>query len=377
MKVLEFIKTHPNWEELLAQEPYYITTIHDGAYFLLRYNQLASDFSNEIVRECRGCIFFEPTLTPVCVPFFKFGNYGESYVPEIDWASARVLEKIDGSLIKLWYHHGGWHISTNNTIDASNAETPRGNSFRQIFLQALKEQGNPWDFFASLSVNYTYMFELVSPETQVVIAYPEPKIYFLSARRMDTLEEVWEPYLRSNDFYKFVSLPKQHMLTTQAECITFAETLDHNHEGFVVCDKFGNRMKIKSPAYLTAARLRNNNVITVRRIVEMIRANTLDDFCAYAPDHMEYVQKVLDAYNAYIQDLNFAARKYLPTESFKVLAKALKNEPSHISGYVFAVARHGIDAFEWIDNMFLSTLVDVIKLYMEEENDGDGMVDNV
>ena len=31
-------------------------------------------------------------------------------------------KKIDGSLIKLWYDNNDWHISTNGTINAYEAE---------------------------------------------------------------------------------------------------------------------------------------------------------------------------------------------------------------------------------------------------------------
>ena len=63
---------------------------------MLKYSQIDSDFNLRIVRECRGLILDEDTLEVVCHPFDKFGNYGESYCPEIDWKSCYVTEKIDG-----------------------------------------------------------------------------------------------------------------------------------------------------------------------------------------------------------------------------------------------------------------------------------------
>ena len=83
LKVIDFIKKNENWREILAGEPYFLKIVEDEGYILLKYNQLSSDFNNEIVRECRGLIL-DVDYNPVCVPFFKFGNYGESYCPEID-----------------------------------------------------------------------------------------------------------------------------------------------------------------------------------------------------------------------------------------------------------------------------------------------------
>ena len=100
LKVLEYIKGHKDWEELLSQAPYFIKISRDVMFgkrlIMLKYNQLDSDFNEEIVRECRGLIIDEDSLEPVSVPFFKFGNYGESYCPEIDWESAVITEKRDG-----------------------------------------------------------------------------------------------------------------------------------------------------------------------------------------------------------------------------------------------------------------------------------------
>lgn len=56
LELERFIQSHANWRELLQQPPYNITIKDDGKYTLLKYNQITSDFSNQIVRECRGII---------------------------------------------------------------------------------------------------------------------------------------------------------------------------------------------------------------------------------------------------------------------------------------------------------------------------------
>ena len=87
MEVLDFMNSHNDWEEVLTQPPYYIKVKRDGLYILLKYNQLSSDFSLPIVRECRGVIFYDNengTYKCVCRAFDKFGNYGESYLNDIN-----------------------------------------------------------------------------------------------------------------------------------------------------------------------------------------------------------------------------------------------------------------------------------------------------
>ena len=140
LKVIEFINEHPtNWRELLSEKPYSISAKDNTPYTILSYSQIHSDFKLEICRECRGLIIKKvgDTYEPVCVPFFKFGNYGEGYCPEIDWESARIQEKVDGSICKMWFDEVSWHISTNNVIDAYKAQIYGSDlSFGQLFNKA-------------------------------------------------------------------------------------------------------------------------------------------------------------------------------------------------------------------------------------------------
>ena len=50
-KIGEFCATHDNWEELLAAEPYNIKIKKEAGFVIFNYNQLSSDFNNEIVRD--------------------------------------------------------------------------------------------------------------------------------------------------------------------------------------------------------------------------------------------------------------------------------------------------------------------------------------
>ena len=103
LELRDFILSHDNWEQLLSEPPYSLKIHRSNGLILFKYNQLSSDFNLEIVREARGIIFKEDTWECVCHAFNKFGNYLESYVPDIDWNHCRASEKIDGSLIKLFY----------------------------------------------------------------------------------------------------------------------------------------------------------------------------------------------------------------------------------------------------------------------------------
>ena len=233
MKVLDLMNKKENWEEVLQQSPYFINIKKEDDYVLLKYNQLFSDFSNEIVRECRGAIFRKQGGRWICVcrAFNKFCNYGESYAPKINWENAAVVEKIDGSLIKCFYDNDEWHIATNGQIDAFKISiNDEGLTFGDLVLKALGGQEQFSKLTYLLDHNFTYMFELVSPMTQVVIPYPNTELYYLGARDMITMRE---DRLKDNSIMaKFgIKQPKYYATIHDIdECIRSANEMSKDNE---------------------------------------------------------------------------------------------------------------------------------------------------
>ena len=139
-----------NWEKVLSEKPYCITVSRDKMFgknlIMFKYSQVDSDFNEPLVRELRGLVLDEDTLEPVVVPFFKFGNYGESYVPDIDWKTAFVSQKLDGcvhadTLVKttkgdvkisdICKDHSKYQVLTfNHTTNEIEAEIPEAISVK-------------------------------------------------------------------------------------------------------------------------------------------------------------------------------------------------------------------------------------------------------
>lgn len=326
----EFCATHnSNWKELLTAEPYYLKIKEDGDYVLFMYDQLKSDFTYDIVKEARGIIFKKDCWDrPVCHAFDKFFNYGESHAATIDWSSAFVTEKIDGSLIKVWWDwDGGWHVSTNGTIDAFKAQLQdiKVSDFGTYFCDTLKKQCGWFDEAVNdFDTNLTYIFELVGPHNRVVIPYDEPAIYFLGARNNFTNEE----FLCTSDLVPTGILrPRVYPLTSLEDCIKLADTYSWDQEGFVVTDSKFNRVKIKSPAYVIAHFARTNNVITRKRLIQVILDNEVEEFLCYASDYKKQLDKCISLMNTFIElGNNFATigRKAAATMSRKDYASMVK-----------------------------------------------------
>ena len=287
--ITEFIHTHPDWEALLADAPYYVKTKRDGSFVLLKYDQIRSDLMIPVVRECRGIILDEPNgYFPACVPFFKFGNFGESYIPDIDWASARIQEKLDGSLIKLWYYNDQWHISSNGEIDARNAHIHsalltgrRKADLYTLFMEAWAKTGVLLD---SLDKHYTYMFELTSPHNRVVVRYADTTIRHIGTRDMRTLYEC--------DMDIGITKPREFAFDTLEACIESAKALGYDDEGFVVVDGNYNRVKVKSPLYVALNHI-SQGVTTHGNIVEIIKKNEQGEFLTYFQEFQDVFNEIL------------------------------------------------------------------------------------
>lgn len=219
----------------------------------------------------------------------------------IDWSTARVQEKVDGSLIKVWHHDGAWHVSTNGTIDAKDAtvsEISPYTTYYDLFMAAAKNSNLD---ITSLNRDYTWMFELISPYNRVVVPYAETELRHIGTRNIHTLEEC--------NINVGITKPKAYGFTSLDECISMASELPFSEEGYVVVDKYWHRNKVKSPAYVAAHHLKNNGVVTYERIVGLIRENEQDEFLVYYPEFKDSFDKVRLAINNFVESVE-ADKKY-------------------------------------------------------------------
>lgn len=273
--ICNFILEHPNnWDDILFRE-HAIKVKKEGNYAIFNYG-FECDYANPLVQEARGIIIDVKNLEVVCWPFRKFGNHNESYADEIDWSSARVLEKVDGSIVKLWYDYeiSKWQFSTNGTIRAENASID--NYIGLYFGDVIKRADNYSDIpFDKLDKESTYIFELVSPETQVVVKYDSTSLYHIGTRNNKTGVESEENI--------GIKKPESYALGSLEQCLKAATELNKGEElaedsdevskeGFVVVDANWHRVKVKSPDYLMLHRLKQTTSITKRDCIALILA---------------------------------------------------------------------------------------------------------
>lgn len=291
----KFLYTHPHdYEEILSKPPYCLKISHDGPYVLFKYNQLDSDFSIPLVQEARGIIFRQYGESFMCVrrAFDKFFNYGEPNCAQLDLSGIVVQEKVDGSLMSVWWDDG-WHLSTNGSIDAYKTPTnsPAYKTFGDLFDRALQEYG--YKSFAQFCNDFaperTYTFELCTEENQVVIPYEGFHIFYLGER-----ENYFGLEFFDNDFAsrKGIEAPKYYSMTSIEEVVEVAQKLSWNEEGFVVRDRRWNRAKVKSLKWLEAHYALNNGQMSWFRLIDVVLHGEEDEFLVFGQKYREYIEKI-------------------------------------------------------------------------------------
>ena len=87
---------------------------------------------------------------------------------------------------------------------------------------------------------------------------------------------------------KVIDFIKRH----KNNVLEVANTFKGEQEGFVVVDKNWNRIKIKSPYYFGASKIRNNGNIGYKALVELIKKGDIQEFLSYFPEFSKVILNI-------------------------------------------------------------------------------------
>ena len=337
--LIEYISNNDNWEADLASEPYNLFIRTNDEYPNLRlftYNQIKSDMTDPVVQKARGIIIDIDTMKVVCHPFDKFFNYNDERAHAIDWSTAAIQEKVDGSIMKLYWYDGDWQVATNGTIDAMNTDlpcpAPGGTAtFGDLFYEAMLKY--PELSLNDLDTQYTYIFEITSPYNRVVVPHTEIGLTLIGVRNSDTGEETMVDI--------GVPRPKSYKFSSFDEMLAASQALPFDDEGYVVVDGNWSRVKVKSPAYLHVHHLADNGNVSRNRIFELVRTGESVEFLNYYPEYNEIFDEVrlqwMDHQHK-VQEIKLAAAELKSkSETRKDFALAVQKLPKVVHPYYFAV----------------------------------------
>lgn len=321
LKIQDFLRSGRSIDLLVEQ--YAIKCRRHSKYSNLcqfNYSQLDSPKLDPIVRECRGVILDEANnWKVVAYPYKRFFNHGEGGADLIDWASARVFDKLDGTLCILYYYKDEWHVATRGMPDASGEVSGLGFTFADLFWKTWNDLG----YSLPQATHRCYMFELMTPYNRVVVQHKTCKLVLHGVRDRVSLWEV-DP-IPVAEVYKWEPV-KTYSLSSWQDILAASQSLDPlQSEGFIVLDGSFNRNKVKSPAYVAIAHLKDG--FSTRRLLEIVRMGESEEFLSVFPEWTELFLGIKEKYDLLVAQAELVWEQNKHLQSQKEFALAVKDLP--------------------------------------------------
>jgi hypothetical protein len=359
-------------------------TCYPLSVFALKYDMCKSPWSSPIVQECRGLVLENTSnnnYKVIAYPYKKFFNYNEQWAARIDWNTARVYDKLDGSLCTLYYYDNEWWVSSSGMPCASGYLESSHMKFCDLFWDIWKHK---LKYQLPEDTTKCYMFEMVT-HRHIIIVRPDSsdqeRIVLHGVRCMKTFnEELPDEHAKKYGWECIKSYP----LNSLEQVISASKTLDPvKAEGFIVCDATFNRVKIKSPQYVALAHLTGKpdailGKLNRRSMLQIVRHHEGEEFLSYFTQYQELYNLTMQAYKQFI---TFATQTL---EHFRSLGKDVVPHPKLILDK-FLDQYHGIMDEQSLQyckenkkmsrllNNVSNALYQILKRVQTEENNSSGI----
>ena len=248
-------------------------------------------------RASRGVVVDFNTKRILAFPYRKFFNLFESHTISLAEAEKRpiagVMEKLDGSMIVLYYDET---TKTFNATTKGSLDSEQGAYATTIIPESVKN--------IKLLQTYTLIFELISSKFTIVVPYDKKPgysegLYLTGVREMKS-EKLFEPD-EVQAFARQYNLPtfKTYRFPTIQSIVDNAKTLPYMDEGFVV--RFAGEelmVKIKGDEYLRVHRFLSS--LTDKNLLDVMIAGEEENVITnigMVPE--EYRQDVIDTLARY------------------------------------------------------------------------------
>jgi len=361
------VNNSPLFLQLMLQEGRSLDAIHKQYHIHMtrhtkfpnlvqfKYDMLESPMEELLVRQCRGLILDESDNWKVIArPFDKFFNHGEVLASQINWVTATVQEKCDGSLCILYYYNDGWHVATSGRPDANGNVADLNLTFHDLFWQVFQDKGYVVPSNRTDSM-YTFMFELMTPMNKVVVQHHTRDLKLIGVRHNHLGHEL-KPVMFASRYEPAGRYSLNSIADIQE---SFHKMKPIEQEGYVVVDHSFNRIKVKHPGYVTLHHMKSH--FSVRYIVQLVRDAEMSEALAYFPEWEPFLLPIKQAYDALIAAIAeaYGVVKDIPVQ--KDFAIAIKDLP--YKGVLFTL-RHkpDISIAKCLQGMHIDTLVDMLRV---------------
>lgn len=359
MLTVNFIKKH-GLQDFIEETKVIVKDYPEANLIVLNYNQIETP-KNQMTSECRGLILNSTTFDVVSRSFDRFYNLGEQPETQIhlDIKKAVVFDKIDGSVIKVYYYRNKWEISTRGTAFADSDINGFGITFREIVLSALGMTEEEFQIEAENTFNKdsTYIFEVTSMENRVVTHYIGRSLWFLAARNNKTGEYVTPEKMLAN-----VKTVPSYKFETLQDCVETAKNLPNLLEGYVIYQDGVPVCKVKSPAYLAVHAIKGEG-LTPKRIMSLVLMNEQHEYLTYFPEDSNAFDPYVAALSNLLTDIKLLHTRTEHITDQKEFALNVKNYC--YSSVLFTSRKLKEDVVSVFHKMLESQKQNILTNYME------------
>jgi hypothetical protein len=212
----------------------------------------------------------------------------------------------------------------------------------------------------------TIMLELTSPYNRVICKYDKIKLWFHGFRDEKYVE--CDPEEIKSIYNIPYDIPKSIPVNNSEQVLEMAKKLDGRYEeGFVICDKNFNRIKLKCDDYLRIKTYLGEEGITDSRIFKLILDNETDDLLEFDPtliDKINDIKNKISFVKNTLNDMSIYANNALNyLGSRKEYAALVKKQGA--SNIWFEILKDG-DAFDRFVNKY-SNCKDLYSRFLDLE----------
>jgi RNA ligase len=244
---------------------------------------------DQVTLSCRGLVTDDKGVV-FARPFKKFFNIEEGkHIPS---SSFEVYEKMDGSLIIVFWYDGGWVLASRGSFTSDQAVAAS-----KIFFDKLDH---------NFSIGITYLFEFTANWNRIVVDYgDEDNLTLLGAIRTD--DETEATYEQLEMIARGANCDVVKRYDGIKDYSTLKGIIKDNQEGFVVRFYNGDRMKIKGEEYLRLHKVMTN--LSTTAVWEVLsNGGSMDDLLKDVPD--EFYGKVKEYEKSLIVQFNQLEEEY-------------------------------------------------------------------
>lgn len=315
-----------------------------------------------IVKECRGLILSK-NFDIMCRSFTRFFNLGEDDTVVYDFNNWEWMDKLDGSLINLYWDflNNQWTWATRGTAYAEGYANDNS-TFMDLIFKSI-----PFEFeMDNLNKEYTYMLELTTPENRIVTKYNKYSLTLLDCRHKLSGNYSPEELLQASQCLR-IPIVKRQTFSSVEELRSKIDRLDKYDEGFVgINKKTGVRIKVKNPEYLILHRLRGEG-LNHKRCSTFVLGGDYKSYLKEFPEDENILLPYIKFKEKLVKRIRFVLEKCQNLEK-KEFALLVKDTPE--AGILFAVrngkAKSICDA---INKLTDNAKIRLATQYLGEKND--------